>query len=1203
MGFSGQLGTVNLADIFQTLQMNRQSGTMTVTGPAETVRIWFSDGQIVLCSAPPVEGRPFIMHAVLKKGMVPPDVGEDLQRRHRQTGQPIRELLLHASAMVEADLDEVSAWCVEEQVCPIFEWSSGEFSFEEGPPSAELQGSDIVQMGPSGLQTTQVVMEATRRKDEWRRIREIITDPDALFLVDNDGRNNLRSLQTDPEMLKVLRYLDGQHALESIAQAVGLTRFDTYAIVAQLVVAGVARARGVAEIVDDALQLKAGGEAQRARDLLENAARSAPVAEVLKPLAEVCAELGQVPRAVELYLTLIQQAQDAGDLQLALSYLDTVIGLSPDDPDLQFERAQVHAELGNVEPAAQGFSAAAQAYLATKAVQKAIDACHRAKNILPRCPDPHRYLARAYLLDGNTETAVVEYKSLWHALLTVHRPRKALEELTTILDADCKYAAVKEQVLSHAKNSEAVKTSTAIRTLVYVAMGCVIAAGLIAGWWFYEGHLLKQEGLKHVSTVEGSLPDRFNAVEHVQVRELIATLRAEYGVRVPEVDERLLAIDAAVIKDFEQRAQQRLDQGEALRAAGKYADSYIILDDLAVRYAGTRAAGAASGARTRIHSEEIGTQVLARAESAKQRWASWDWDGALAELSPVMSRNDLPGDLRKELTSRQVEWQAALRSAKSLSERAAAIQATNDQQGALAAWRRAADPAAEGDGDRASALNRLVALEREAADSQARQAQGAAARGDSAACFAALDRLAALVKDARGAGPKEVAAALTVPFTIEVDSRYTVLAIARAGEKAEAVQAPVGTTAGWRHVVPWRVGEVLSVTASRTGFSPQTFSITAAARRTGAPVSLVRGPRWRAELGAAPASAPVSIPGAILVGSNRATLEMVDPVQGVSRPISFPDSVAELSATPVLFAGRGYLVLDDRIHAVDLAARSRLWTWPANGENRLRLTGHVAVTEHELIQGQLMVYAAAARGEVVSLAVDASGRIQTYPGLRLPGEVTGQMVTDHVDATHTVLYVPAAQGLHAFDLTANTERTPPAPLFSVRTRGDLVGTPQPATVLGAPCLLVSDSSGLVVAIDKRPTPGSADGKRILASWAVDGTSPSTPVLAPRGDFAFVATPEGRVQCIDLTRSGQVRWRAPSKGAGLGMLVGAPALGRRGLYVADGNGLLHCLDVVTGELRWRADIGGSAIGGAIAVDGRILVPTRNGQLVCFEEGEE
>lgn len=1198
MGFNGQLGTVNLADIFQTLQMNRQTGTLTVAGPAETVRLWFSEGQVASCSAPAIDGRPYILHACLRKGLLQPEGAEDVLRRHRQSGQPLRELLLHAAAVPEPDLDEISAWCIEEQVCPTFEWQSGEFSFEEGPRDAALAGDAMVEMGPAGLQTTQVVMEATRRKDEWKRIREVITDPDALYLVDNDGRANLRDLQTDPEMLKVLRYLDGQHTLEGIAQAAGLTRFDTYVIVAQLVVAGVARSRGVAEIIEDALRFRGAGEAARARELLENAARGAPVPEVLKPLAEISAELGQVPRAVELYLQLVQQAQDAGDLPLALSYLDAVVGLSPDDPDLQFERAQVNAELGNVEPAAQGFTAAAQAYLATKAVPKAIDACHRAKNLLPRSPDPHRFLARAYLLDGNTETATVEYKALWHALLTIHRPRQALEQLRGILDADCKYAAVKEQVLSHAQNSEAVRTSRALRTLAYVAIVLLVAGGLVSGWWFYERHLLREDGLRQVAAIEASLDQKLKAVEHPTVRALISELRGEYASRVPEVDALLSAIDERVRADFESRADTRLAHSEALRAAGKYSESYGVLDELATRYAGTRAASAAGIARTRILSEEIGTQVLARAESARRRWTALDWDGALAELAPLLQRKDLPAELRQELTSVLVSWQASLRSARALGERAAAIEAGGDLRAALSAWQRAAAPGAEGDGDRAQAGQRLAALERTLAADLARQAAAAAAQGDAAATFAAVDQLQDLARQARGPGPQEVAASLELAFAVEVDHAATVLAVARPGTPTAAVRAEDGAAGAWRHRLVWRLGETITITASRTGFAPQVITVSAAARRIAAQVALVRGPRWRADLNATPTSPVLAVPGAVLVGTNRSTIEMVD-AQGITRPLVLPDSVAAVTAAPALLGRRAFVALDNRIHAVDLAGRAYLWAWP-QGQPRLTLRGAVAAAEHELIQGQILLFAAAARGELAVLAVDAAGRATACPAPALDAEITGQMLIGRTDDDRSAIYVPAGQGLVAFDITAVTERNPPSRIFAVRSRGDLIGTPVPATVLGVPCLLVADASGLVLAIDRRSA--TAEAARIVATWAVDGTQPTTPLLSADGSAAWIATAEGRVQRLDLTRSGAIAWRAPARAASLGSLVGAPSLGRSGLYCADAKGLLFCLDPATGETRWRADLGGAASAGALAIDGRVLVPIRTGQLVCFEEGD-
>ena len=56
MGFSGQLGTVNLADIFQTLQMNRQSGTLIVAGPADTVQLTLarSGRQLAIAAGTPL---------------------------------------------------------------------------------------------------------------------------------------------------------------------------------------------------------------------------------------------------------------------------------------------------------------------------------------------------------------------------------------------------------------------------------------------------------------------------------------------------------------------------------------------------------------------------------------------------------------------------------------------------------------------------------------------------------------------------------------------------------------------------------------------------------------------------------------------------------------------------------------------------------------------------------------------------------------------------------------------------------------------------------------------------------------------------------------------------------------------------------------------------------------------------------------------
>ncbi|MCK6489377.1 MAG: PQQ-like beta-propeller repeat protein [Planctomycetes bacterium] len=154
-------------------------------------------------------------------------------------------------------------------------------------------------------------------------------------------------------------------------------------------------------------------------------------------------------------------------------------------------------------------------------------------------------------------------------------------------------------------------------------------------------------------------------------------------------------------------------------------------------------------------------------------------------------------------------------------------------------------------------------------------------------------------------------------------------------------------------------------------------------------------------------------------------------------------------------------------------------------------------------------------------------------------------------------------------------------------------------VAGRAAVLASDSSGLVVAIDTDPR--TPDPRRIIGSWALDGTSPSAPTVS--GQHAFVNVAEGRVLGLDLAQPGPVRWRLPAGLGSLGSLAGEPAVGQRGIYVAGANGVLTCIEASTGRERWRCDLGQPVTGGLAARDGRVFVPVRSGQLWCFEEGED
>ncbi len=1196
MGFQGQLSSVNLTDIFQTLNMNRQTGTLAVSGPVTSVHIYFDQGQIAMCSAPVVNNRPYLLDAMVHKGQLAAEKADELSQQLRASNQPLRDLVLSSGAVADYELDEMSAWCIEELVCPVFEWQEGDFTFIDGAPVQELTSLDVVAMGNAMVQTTQLVMEATRRMDEWKRIREVITDPDALYIVDNDGRANLKNVQTDPEMLKVLRYLDGRHSLNAIAMSVGVTRFDTFAIVAQLVLAGVARPKTAQEVVDDAVSLMQQGDMQQAKELLDNAIRQAPIPEVMRPLAECCVKLNQAPRAVELYLELIQMAQDQGDLPNALADLDTVINLSPDDPDLHFERGQIQAELGQVEPAAASYATAAQTYLARKDLPRAIDACHRAKNLLPRSPEPHRYLARAYLLEGQTENAVVEYKSLWHALLTGERPKKALDTLRAILDADCKYNNVKDQVLGHAQNSEAIKTSKAARILVYVAIVALAATAMVFGWEYYHGHVIKQYGESKVNDFEATLTSGMQSGRHLQLLEELDDLKTKYGTN-SEVSRRLEERRTQIEKDFEARAGLEFQRADAAREAGKYEEAEAIIGEMKVKYQNTQSASNADTILEAIHFERIKSQVSTKMKEAESLWNNLNWDGAIAILQTILDRKDLPASLREDYTRSMAEWSDASKSAQKLYERAQRYEQNGSKHEVLTAFRRAATGQGEQWADKARA--RVLSIELEMAHDLGKLAADAANRGDDQATFTQVDELATLAKEASGRTVGDYYATLELPFTLQMDSNRVQLSIKRPGAEESRVSAPAGKRGSWSERITYRVNESVTVEASRPGFSPQKFSIDVKGRKTQAVVSLSRGWRWRTDLSGASATRPIVAQKLVLLGTDKGTLEMIDPVLGANREVKFPNNIAEFTVAPFVYQDRAYAVLDDHVFAVDLNSRVRLWQWPQSLNAQDRLNGHLWVQEHEIKPGQLLVFAATIKAGLQIIEVDPTGATRAYPKLASDADITGAPFVDH-PAGMSILYVPAGTSLIAYDISEITELSPPRKLYTLQSRGDLIGKLVKAKVADRDSLMVSDMSGVVMAFDcDRNVP---DSKRVVAAWPIDGTSPSTPVLLPGQPVAFVSVAEGRIVAIDLAHPGQLLWRFPAQGS-LGTLPGSPAIGAHGVYIADGKGLLHCLDPLTGSERWKADVGGAAVGGVLAYDGRVFVPTKAGQLVCFEEGDE
>jgi len=133
-----------------------------------------------------------------------------------------------------------------------------------------------------------------------------------------------------------------------------------------------------------------------------------------------------------------------------------------------------------------------------------------------------------------------------------------------------------------------------------------------------------------------------------------------------------------------------------------------------------------------------------------------------------------------------------------------------------------------------------------------------------------------------------------------------------------------------------------------------------------------------------------------------------------------------------------------------------------------------------------------------------------------------------------------------------------------------------------------------------PNSEIAVGSPVVTSdliYVTAGYPPIKPIYAIRpGSRGDLALPEG------VDRSEALAW---SKTRG-GTYIPSPLVYRGYLYTNENNGLLVCYDAATGELVYRARIGGT--GGAysaspIAADGRLYFTTEEGETFVVEAGPE
>jgi len=234
---SGDLSCISIAEVLQMLELQRQTGALSIATMSSEVTLYIRDGMLDLAQSRGLPawyrlGRYFVRQNVITQ--------EELSHflEHRAGSKRlIGDALLQLDMATEAQLADALKMQTSELVYEVVGWKQGRFTFTRDAMSPE---ATLAQLGltPGGI-----VMEGFRRVDEWRLIEGSFDFDDTLQRDSGAVERLSGSAELTEQERKVLDAIDGQRTVRQILDYVHGSTFDVCKILYQFLNSRVVRRR------------------------------------------------------------------------------------------------------------------------------------------------------------------------------------------------------------------------------------------------------------------------------------------------------------------------------------------------------------------------------------------------------------------------------------------------------------------------------------------------------------------------------------------------------------------------------------------------------------------------------------------------------------------------------------------------------------------------------------------------------------------------------------------------------------------------------------------------------------------------------------------------------------------------------------------------------------------------------------------------
>ncbi len=343
MGFKGDLSTFNLANIFQTLSMNRQTGTLAIIDKEEGIEafVFFKDG-IIRQVATSDTRKLRIGEVLLRTGLLDSESLEQALATQRTTRERLGDVLIRMGLVSREQIVSALQFQQEEMLYELFSLEKALFEFNDNERPESIFSSEIFDLNIV-FNTNSVMMEAMRRLDEWNRIRNYLPNENEIPVQAVSPKPG----QLEPNHEAVYALVNGVNSARKICALSYLGKFSTFQILAELLRDGFLRLKEISELVKTGQECLANGFYEDCITVLGLVlGQNYWEPGVVRNLADAYIAVGDTEKAIEKLREIVSYYRTQNMWDDAIKNQMDVVKLSDDTYSERVELGDIAAEAG-----------------------------------------------------------------------------------------------------------------------------------------------------------------------------------------------------------------------------------------------------------------------------------------------------------------------------------------------------------------------------------------------------------------------------------------------------------------------------------------------------------------------------------------------------------------------------------------------------------------------------------------------------------------------------------------------------------------------------------------------------------------------------------------------------------------------------------------------------------------------------------------